>query len=219
MSSMKIKDILKLGGEKLSKEVMSSKVMIATGDVKMADLANKLWDLIVHTDYLRPAVHGVLVKKYTHKEASEIYDVKESYLRNLVGLEGARLQDDLGLDIYPFLVGEEEMPTKASIDALVTIVEGLSTASTWLTEDLFDKLMFSKMRSQRSVRTNTLSDNEFISTVQQLDFLSKPKMESKLDEVGETTLGYLVYLLRTDDKYLTEEDKTRKEIIKEVWWL
>ena len=215
---MKLKDILKLGGRTLSKEVMSSKVMVSTGDTKVADVANKLWDLIVNTDYLRPAVHGVLVKGYTHKEASEIYDIKESYLRNLVGIEGDRLEEDLGMDVYPIFTGESEVGTRGSVDALIAVIEGLLEASNWLTEDLFDKLTFD-MKSKRTVRNSSLTDGDFIETVQTLEFLSKPKMESKLETVGEETLGYITYLLRTDNKYLTEQDKIRKEIIREVWWL
>lgn len=215
---MKIKEVLKLGGGKLSKEVMTSKVMIATGDTKVADFASKLWDLLTNTDYLRGSVHGVLVKGYTHKEASEIYGIKESYLRNLIGLEGDRVEEDLGRDVYPILIGEEEVPNRASIEALITIVEELLDISEWLTEDLFDKLTFD-IKDKRSVRTSDLSDSDFIEMVQALDFLSKQKMKSKLEATGDTKLGYLVYLLRTRDKYLTEQDKTRKDIIKEVWWL
>lgn len=210
--------MLQLGGERLSKDVMASKVMIATGDTGLVEFSSKLWELIVETDYLRPAVHGVLVKGLTHREASETYDIKESYLKNLIGLEGKRLADDLGLDVVPYLMGEQELPNRASVDALNTIVEGLISVSDKLNEDLFGKLTFS-IENKRTVRNSQLSDADFIKVVQGLEFLSKPKMQSKLDEVGDTTIGYLVYLIRTDDKYLTKDDKTRKEIIKEVWWL
>jgi len=215
---MRIKDILKLGGQKQSKDVMTSRVMINTGSESFTEFANKLWDLIVNTDYIRPDVHAVLVKGLTHREASETYDVKESYLKNLVGIEGNRLEEDLGMDVYPYLSGEEELPSKTRIDALNTIAEGLISASEPLHEDLFSRLTFD-IQSKRSVRDSHLSDSDFIGVVQNLEFLSKAKMESRLEEAGQYTLGYIVYLLRTDDKYLTEKDKTRKEIIKEVWWL
>lgn len=215
---MSLRDIIGLGGDRVTKNVMTSRVMIATGDTKLVEFANKLWELIVETDYLRPSVHGVIVKGLTHKEASEIFDVKESYLRNLVGREGSRLGEDLGLDVVPYLKGEAEFATRAEVDALHSVIEGLLDASNKLEEDLFDKITFD-IENKRSVRNSQLSDSDFIKMVQGLDFLSKPKMESKLEDVGNENIGYIVYLLRTDDKYLTKSDITKKEIIKEVWWL
>ena len=215
---MSLRDIVNLGGEKVSKDVMTSKVMIATGDTKTVEFADKLWELIVETDYLRPAVHGVLVKGLTHKEASETFDVRESYLRNLIGREGSRLAEDLGVDVVPYLTGAKEFSIQAEVEALNSVVESLLQESNKLEEDLFDKLTFD-IGNKRSVRTSHLSDSDFIKVVQELEFISKTKMESKLEDVGDTNIGYIVYLLRTDDKYLTKSDITKKEIIKEVWWL
>lgn len=215
---MSLRDIVNLGGKKVSKDVMTSKVMIATGDTKTVEFAGKLWELIVETDYLRPAVHGVLVKGLTHKEASETFDVRESYLRNLIGREGSRLGEDLGVDVVPYLTGAKEFSNQEEVEALNSVVESLLQESNKLEEDLFDKLTFD-IGNRRSVRTSHLSDSDFIKVVQELEFISKTKMESKLEDVGDTNIGYIVYLLRTDDKYLTKSDITKKEIIKEVWWL
>lgn len=215
---MKIKDILKLGGDGLSKDVMSSKVMIATGDTLLTEFANKLWNLITNTDYLRPSIHAVLVKGYTHKEASETYDESEGYIRNLVGLEGKRLEEDIGLDVVPYLLGDKKFDNQTQIMGLNKVVEGLLETVNLIEEDLFDKIQFN-IQNKRSVRSNRIGDQEFIKTVQDLEFLSKPKMESRLEGIPEDTIGYIVYLLRTDEKYLTKADETRKDIIKEVWWL
>lgn len=216
---MKLREFVKIGGTQKSKDVMTSRVMIKTGDTSITDFAGKLWELVANTNYLRPSVHAILFKGLTHKEASETFSVKESYLRNLIGREGKRLAKDLGTDPMPILEGKMlgDM-TRGEIDALHEVVEGLIATSDPLEEGVLDKLTIN-IQNTRTERTNTISDSDFIKLVQSLDFLSKPKMESKLESTGQKTLGYLVYLLRTDDKYLSKNDKTRKEIIKEVWWL
>ena len=216
---MKLREFVKLGGTQKSKDVMTSRVMIKTGDTSITDFAGKLWELVANTNYLRPSVHAILFKGLTHKEASETFSVKESYLRNLIGREGKRLAKDLGTDPMPILEGKTvgDM-SRGEIDALHEVVEGLIATSDPLEEGVLDKLTIN-IQNTRTERTNTISDSDFIKLVQSLDFLSKPKMESKLESTGQKTLGYLVYLLRTDDKYLSKNDKTRKEIIKEVWWL
>ena len=216
---MKLREFVKIGGTQKSKDVMTSRVMIKTGDTSITDFAGKLWELVANTNYLRPSVHAILFKGLTHKEASETFSVKESYLRNLIGREGKRLAKDLGTDPMPILEGKMlgDM-SRGEIDALHEVVEGLIATSDPLEEGVLDKLTID-IQNTRTERTNTISDSDFIKLVQSLDFLSKPKMESKLESTGQKTLGYLVYLLRTDVKYLSEKDKVRKEIIEEVWWL
>lgn len=215
---MKIKDVIDLGGNNKSKAVMTSRVMVATGNEKLVDFAGKLWDLIVNTDYLRASVHGVVVEGYTHKEASDIYGVKESYLRNLVGIEGSRLEDDLGLDAYPYLIGEKRVENDALIDAVIMVVEGLVVDSEMLEETVFDKLTID-IRNKKAYRNNSLSDVDFIKFLRDNDFLSKPKIENQLEGLDEGDVGYILYLLRTKEAYLNDKDLTRKEILEEAWWL
>lgn len=215
---MRLREIMKLGGTRKSGSVMTSKVMIATGDTSLTEFSEKLWRLITETDYLRPSVYGVVVEGLTHKESSETYDVKESYLRNLIGIEGRRLEEDLGMDVLPYLQGEGEKLTRNEISALNMIVEGLLEVVEPLEEGVFDKLNID-IRDTRAVRNTDMSDGDFIKGIQSLEMLSKPKLESAITDAGDELIGYIVHILRTDEKYLTESDKTRKEILEEVWWL
>lgn len=217
-NSMKLKNIIDLGGANRSKAVMTSRVMVATGDELMLELAGKLWELLVSTDYLRASVHGVIVEGYSHSEASEIYGDKESYLRNLVGLEGERLREDLGLDVYPYLVGEQEVENTEQIKAVIRVIEGLMDNVNMLEETVFDKLTVD-IRNERVYRNTSLTDAEFLDFLRENDYMSKPKVENQLAGLDGGDVGYILYLLKTKEAYLSEKDLTRKELLEEAWWL
>lgn len=217
---MKIREFLNLGGKKKVKTVMSSRVMLKTGNESLVDLGNVLWDILTSTDYLREDVRAILVGGYTHEEASEAYGTELSYLKQLVSLAGKGIDKDLGIDPLPYLLGEEKFTDKDKdkLESVILIAHALYAELDVLDEDVFDKIGFD-LKDKKMVRKSELGDKAFIETVQALDFVSKPKMENKLNTVGDEVLGYLVYLLKTDERYLTRKDLQRKDLLKEVWWV
>lgn len=216
---MSIKKFLNLGGDNKSKLVMEAKVRSLTGREDIVELCSLVWDLVVSTDYLRDSVYGVVVQGMTHDQSSEEYGVKKSYLRNLVGREDKRLEDDIIVNILDLSTGSIVLDEEVVGNIIILTENLIQNSKPKDSLGIYAKftIPMGDVKLEKDIG-GELGDDVIVSDMKELRLLSK-KQAMTVKETRSRRLGYYLYLLQTDDSFLSDTDKARKAMISDLWWV
>ena len=213
---MRVREFINYGGKTRNKAVMEAKVSGMSQNNKVTQLAGLYWDLLVQTHYLKEETYLNIVQNVPYREVAEVLGDKG--IRTIIYRDKQRLQDDIGLDICAYIEGGNY--SNKETDGLMTIVESLlHKQETRDTGDLLRDLNidFNQFTYFRNLE---MDDMAYIQMVDRLALLSKKYTEMVVREMDSPEImGYIKYLLGTNNRYLTEQDKQRKITLMQAWWL
>ena len=235
-----IKDFVALSGKKRNSSVLYSKLSQLTDNKIMTDLLMKYFYLLVHTNFLSDVAYDVLIARLTYKEVLVKYpEIKESYLRNIVYKEGKRVFTELGCDPYS-LLDSKDVSDKDTVQLLELIndkirmhgVRGMLGGGNILrgtgggvfaaNKELLTQLNidFAKYAEiDEDFISHFEKDAEFVQVAKKLRMLSKSYADAVLNNIDSKLLGYFYYLLSEREEKLSEVQVSRKQQLREVWWL
>jgi len=219
-NAISIRDFLNLGGKFRDERLMKTGIRRFTSNEKEIDILKKYYFLLVNTDYLREEVYELFIGQKTHKEVVEEYRVHENYMRNIVHLEVKRVFKELTEDPYAIVrygYYKEEQGLREEIMERISIILDslLENVSIKKTRDLLDFLVINIENHANSYNEyeGHIDQEVLQETIDRIKYLSKPYLERMFGGVDKRVLGFIVYLLTTNNNRLSERDEIIKEDI------
>lgn len=213
---MNLRGFINYGGKTRNKTVMIAKVSRLANNNKVVQLAGLYWDLLVGTYYLKEETYLNIIKGLTYSEIQVITQTKS--IHTVIYRDKQRLKQDLGVDILTYIEGGN-YNTK-EIDGYMIILEQLLSEQDMRDQtNLLNKLNinFNQFTYHKDLE---MDDMGYMQLVDRLSILSKSYTEMVVREMDSPEImGYIKYLLGTQDRYLTEQDKQRKVVLMQAWWL
>ena len=213
---MNLRGFIKYGGKTRNKTVMLAKVGGIANNNKVVQLAGLYWDLLVGTYYLKEETYLNIIKGLTYSEIQVITQTKS--IHTVIYRDKQRLKQDLGVDILTYI--EEGNYNTKEIDGYMIILEQLLSEQDMRDQtNLLNKLNinFNQFTYHKDLE---MDDMDYMQLVDRLSILSKSYTEMVVREMDSPEImGYIKYLLGTKDHYLTEQDKQRKLVLMQAWWL
>lgn len=213
---MNLRGFINYGGKTRNKTVMIAKVSRLANNNKVVQLAGLYWDLLVGTYYLKEETYLNIIKGLTYSEIQVITQTKS--IHTVIYRDKQRLKQDLGVDILTYIEGGN-YNTK-EIDGYMIILEQLLSEQDMRDQtNLLNKLNinFNQFTYHKDLE---MDDMDYMQLVDRLSILSKSYTEMVVREMDSPEImGYIKYLLGTQDRYLTEQDKQRKVVLMQAWWL
>lgn len=194
-----------------------------TQDSAELHLLERYYHLLVSTDYLRDEVYDFLVRRMRYKEISATRGVNENYLRNIIHKEIQRIYDDITEDPFALVRYESRSDDKKElVSILIDRIDVLiSHHNIIVAEDLGDFMVLDlgEYSEEYNEFDGEINEELFYETIERLKYLSKPYLNTLFEQMDQRLLGYVVYLLGTKDRNLSERDKNKKQSVKELWFL
>lgn len=213
---MNLRGFINYGGKTRNKTVMIAKVSRIANNNKVVQLAGLYWDLLVGTYYLKEETYLNIIKGLTYSEIQVITQTKS--IHTVIYRDKQRLKQDLGVDILTYI--EEGNYNTKEIDGYMIILEQLLSEQDMRDQtNLLNKLNinFNQYTYHKDL---AMDDMAYMQLVDRLSILSKSYTEMVVREMDSPEImGYIKYLLGTQDRYLTEQDKQRKVVLMQAWWL
>lgn len=213
---MNLRGFINYGGKTRNKTVMIAKVSRIANNNKVVQLAGLYWDLLVGTYYLKEETYLNIIKGLTYSEIQVITQTKS--IHTVIYRDKQRLKQDLGVDILTYI--EEGNYNTKEIDGYMIILEQLLSEQDMRDQtNLLNKLNinFNQFTYHKDL---AMDDMAYMQLVDRLSILSKSYTEMVVREMDSPEImGYIKYLLGTQDRYLTEQDKQRKVVLMQAWWL
>lgn len=213
---MNLRGFINYGGKTRNKTVMIAKVSRIANNNKVVQLAGLYWDLLVGTYYLKEETYLNIIKGLTYSEIQVITQTKS--IHTVIYRDKQRLKQDLGVDILTYI--EEGNYNTKEIDGYMIILEQLLSEQEMRDQtNLLNKLNinFNQFTYHKDL---AMDDMAYMQLVDRLSILSKSYTEMVVREMDSPEImGYIKYLLGTQDRYLTEQDKQRKIVLMQAWWL
>ena len=213
---MNLRGFINYGGKTRNKTVMIAKVSRLANNNKVMQLAGLYWDLLVGTYYLKEETYLNIIKGLTYSEIQVITQTKS--IHTVIYRDKQRLKQDLGVDILTYI--EEGNYNTKEIDGYMVILEQLLSEQDMRDQtNLLNKLNinFNQFTYHKDLE---MDDMDYMQLVDRLSILSKSYTEMVVREMDSPEImGYIKYLLGTQDRYLTEQDKQRKVVLMQAWWL
>lgn len=213
---MKLREFINYGGRTCNRAVMLARVNSVGNNYKLTQLAGLYWDLLVQTRYLKEVTYLNYVKKVSYTEIEETTGVQG--IRTVIYRDKQRLKKDIGVDIYEYI--ESGSYDNKEIDSYMTVLESLMEQQE--PRDKADLLHYMNINFDDFVynRQLDMGDTDFVKLVDRLSILSRKYTEMVVREMDSPEImGYIKYLLGTDDRYLNKHDKERKTALIQAWWL
>ena len=190
------------------------------------DMLEKYYFLVVNTDYLREDVYAFLVDQKTYKEIVEEFGVHENYVRNIIYKEIKRLFDDITEDPFALIRYKDYMEDyelrREKVEVLNQRLERIiSNLTVRRTNDLLDYMVVNleKYGNGYSEYEGDIDRELLDDTVERLQYLSQPYLDKLFSVVDDRIVGYIVYLLTTNNRRLSSRDVGVKEEICDMWYL
>lgn len=208
-----IKDFLNLGGKYRDERLIRMGIRRYTNNEFEMKTLEKYYYLLANTDYLKDEVYDLFIEQKTHKEVIEIYGIHDSYMRNIVYREVRRVFGELSEDLFAVVrygYFKEEPDRRRSIfERVRSIINKLMDHVTIKkTRDLLDFLLVNiEEYGDKYNEYEGVIDKEMLQeTLDRLKYLSSPYLEMMFKGVDKRILGYIVYLLTSNEKRLSERD-------------
>lgn len=215
-----IRKLVDLGSEKRDSGLVRLRAKeFTTCDAELSMIEN-YYRLVVNSTYFREEAYDFLVRGKSYRQIIEKHGIKDSNLRNVIYRETRRLFRELQHDPLGKVINGE--CTKELIEVIESRICELEEKETYRdynsVTDLFTFDIESKSQLDREFNRN-IEDDDFKDLVDVLKYFVRPYQDVLLDQLDERYLGYILYLLKMDEKSLLDVDKERKKYIMMGWMM
>lgn len=219
-NSGSIKKLVNLVSKTLDIQIVRDRVKRYTDREDEINLIGEYYRLVVNTNYLRTEAYEFLVNGKTYNQIIQEYDVNPGYIRNIIYNEGKRLFTEIGGDPLGELRLKEltEEKTAMYTKNIKTILGTVEEKGGNSINDLFTFNIEETSEVDRKFNRN-VGEQDFKELVTVLKYFVKPYADVLVENIDKRHIGYILYLLRTDEGSLTEQDKLRKKYLKMEWML
>lgn len=225
-NAISIKDFLKIGSNYRDIRLLRIGSKKITKNAQELHLMERYFHLLVNTDFLRRDVYDFLVRQRTYKEVSERHGVNQNYLRNIIYREIKRVFTDISDDPYALIRYRDYVPTdedrENAVQELTRRIELLiENHEVIRANDLTDFMVMDigDFAEEYTEYDGEIDNAMFKEIVDRLRYLSKPYLNTLFEHMDKKMLGYVIYLLITRERNLSDRDKRNKEVIKDTWFL
>lgn len=225
-NTISVKDFLKMGSKYRDVKLMMAGVRKFTNNQREIDMLEKYYFLIANTDYLREDVYAFLVDEKTYREVVEEFGVHENYVRNIIYKEVNRLFEDITEDPFAFVRYRDYKEGFENREEVVEILNQrleqiISNLTVRRTNDMLDYLVVNiEKYSDPYTEYEGDIDREVLDDIlTRIQYLSQPYLERLFGMMDKRVLGYIVYLLSTNNRNLSKRDVNRKEEICDMLFL
>lgn len=215
-----IRKLVSLGTEYGDATVIRVRAKEFTMDDSEIIMLEMYYQLIVQSTYLRDEVYDFLVRGNTYKQIIKKYRVKSGNLRNLIYRQTKELFDEIGNDPLAKVILKEcnRNLVEANISRITEMLDRESIRVVHKIQDIFTFDIESKSEIDRTFNKK-IEEDEFQELANVMKYYVKPYRDLILNSIDERLIGYIYYLLRTDDDSLLEEDLARKNYLRMGWML
>lgn len=222
-SSFSIKNVVNLGGKQRDKDIMLLKARKYTSDKEELYLLQQFFHLLVYTNYLPQKLYAFYVEGKTYQEVSDRYGIKKEYMRNYIYRNVKKIFHDLtGDPLYHIVQKQSNTSDKEKeTDRLINRINGLiKTHETIRKDDLLDNLLIDfRKYAKEEYQNQKIDEIAYEQFIERMQYVSKPYLQRMFKLLDSEIFSYVVYLLTTTNRRLTERDKVKKEELIELWML
>lgn len=215
-----LRKLITIGGGALDDTVFRERAQRYKVSGEELDILTLYYRLIVGTDYLRSEAYDFFINGKTYNEIIEEYGVSAGYVRNIIYNETRRVFNDIGGDpLYDIVKGKSHEGLLVAYNRTLGDLLGESTLRSGKTvQGLFTFDIEGLSVIDRGFNQN-VEENEFKDLAGVMRYFVKDYQNVVLNSIDARHIGYIYYLLRTDDSSLTERDRERKKYLIMEWML
>lgn len=183
------------------------------GKIKGESQLLSLWFSYKIAKFTRIFTHDVrdfFFENMSYREISEKYGIHEAVIKNNIYRQVRKYYDLIGRDLYKDILNGviSEQEAAVYVEDLKKKYESLPKLENRL-EDYFYEDIFSGSRLDHDF--STITQEEFLEARDKISRLCKPATQFLIQNLDSKLKDYVVYLLKTDSRYLSEVDRERKE--------
>lgn len=225
-SNLSIRDFLKMGGKYRDLRLVLSNARKFTSNTDQLHLLERYHYLLVNTEYLRDEVYDFFIHEIGYKQLEEEYHINPNYIRNIIYKEVTRLFEDISEDPFALVRYKDYEIDQDEKDHLVDIMiqridRLIKTQGIRRTDDLLDYMVLDLRNYAEDYKEEDgeIDLNLHEDTIKRLQYLSKPYLELLFNRSNKRNLGYIIHLLTTSERKLSERDKIKKQELCDLWFI
>lgn len=219
MKTQDLKNFLNLSGGRRNPLILDSVLSSRGYDSNKIKTLQIYLDLLKNSSILSPISYDFHINNLNYKQIMKKYDVNKGQVGNTISRDTKKIEKEIGVDIF------EEVSSKN------ITMQTLNFYNKYLKE------LKNKYKKEKNSLTeqilidldeyfpNNVEDKpdmtkqDLLNILTRIQSLSKPYLQLLLDTAEPTHLGYIKYLIESEDDKLSEEDLIIKKVIKDKLFL
>lgn len=219
MKTQDLKNFLNLSGGRRNPLILDSVLSSRGYDSNKIKTLQIYLDLLKNSSILSPISYDFHINNLNYKQIMKKYDVNKGQVGNTISRDTKKIEKEIGVDIF------EEVSSKN------ITMQTLNFYNKYLKE-----LKNKYKKEKNSITEQILIDldeyfpnnvedkpdmtkQDLLNILTRIQSLSKPYLQLLLDTAEPTHLGYIKYLIESEDDKLSEEDLIIKKVIKDKLFL
>lgn len=219
MKTQDLKNFLNLSGGRRNPLILDSVLSSRGYDSNKIKTLQIYLDLLKNSSILSPISYDFHINNLNYKQIMKKYDVNKGQVGNTISRDTKKIEKEIGVDIF------EEVSSKN------ITMQTLNFYNKYLKE------LKNKYKKEKNSLTeqilidldeyfpNNVEDKpdmtkqDLLNILTRIQSLSKPYLQLLLDTAEPTHLGYIKYLIESENDKLSEEDLIIKKVIKDKLFL
>lgn len=215
MKTKDIKDFLKLSGGRRSPLILES-ILTSQGFNSEKITTLKIYlDLLKNSSIFSPISYDFHINNLTYNQIMNKYNVSKSTVANDISRNTKKIFNEIGVDIF-YEVKNKEI-SQQTLNFYNIYLKELKNKYKKEKNDLSNQFIIDLddyFPNNVESKPN-MTEKDLINILNRIQALSKPYLKILIDSANENHLGYIKYLIETEDIKLSTEDKVIKKIIKD----
>lgn len=219
MSTKKIKDFLGLSGNNRSSIILESKLLSMAMPKNKQEVLLEYLDLLKNSSILKPVAYDFYINRLNYKELQNKYGLSKIQVSNKINRSTSKLFEEIGSDVYEEMLRRDI--TAREIEYYRKFIMKLKVRFKKQNNELTEQLLIDiNEYFPKIVEENPgITQDELAIIAKKFETLSKPYLNILLNAIDDKQLGYIKYLLLTDNKELSSKDVINKEFFKRRMFL
>lgn len=211
-STKQIKDFLNLSGSRRNEVVLESRLATLGYSEQKLQVLLQYFDLLKNSEILDSIPYDFYINKMSYKELEEKYFKSKIFISNSIARGTTKFFDVIGMDVFQEV--SQENLSVSQLKSISNMLSELRIDYTNKVSEISDSLIIDLNEYfPLSVKNNPdLTEEDIVQITNKLKLLSKNYLKLVLDALNQEHLGYLKYLLETENRDLTTEEVLLKNI-------
>ena len=219
MKTQDLKNFLNLSGGRRNPLILDSVLSSRGYDSNKIKTLQIYLDLLKNSSILSPISYDFHINNLNYKQIMKKYDVNKGQVGNTISRDTKKIEKEIGVDIFEEVSSKNiTMQTLNFYNKyLKELKNKYKKEKNSLTEQILIDLdeYFPNIVEDKPDMTK----QDLLNILTRIQSLSKPYLQLLLDTAEPTHLGYIKYLIESEDDKLSEEDLIIKKVIKDKLFL
>lgn len=219
MKTQDLKKFLNLSGGRRNPIILDSVLTSKGYDSRKIKTLQIYLDLLKNSSILSPISYDFHINNLNYSQLMKKYGVNKGQVGNTISRDTKKIYREIGVDIFKEVTSRDinEQTLNFYDKYLTELKHKYKKEKNSLTEQILIDLdeYFPKNVEDKPDMTK----QDLLNILTRIQSLSKPYLQLLLDTADPNHLGYIKYLIESDNSKLSEEDLIIKKVIKDKLFL